>query len=137
MSDRPTLDAALAAWATTEPSGAGDAAALARILHHAETRATPSQTPAGPDAGHRFRPKPGWMLGGALAASFALALLLAPQSGPSPGTTAAAAPDDAGVAVAGAHTVERGSVTTAEADGSENAAFALLYTPTIEEEYQL
>jgi hypothetical protein len=137
MSDRPTLDAALAAWATTEPAGAGDAAALARIVEHAETNATRTAAPARPDAGSRFRPKPGWMLGGALAASFAIALLLAPQPGTSPGTTPGAASGDGGVVVASARNVEGGSVMPAEADGSESAAFALLYTPTVEEEYQL
>ncbi len=133
MTDRPTLDAALAAWATTEPAGAGDAAALARILCHAQTLATPAAAPAGPDAGHRFRPKPGWMLGGALAASFAIAMLLAPRLGTAPGV----APGDGGVVVDGARNLEGGLMMPTEADGSQRASFALLYTPTVEEEYQL
>jgi ferric-dicitrate binding protein FerR (iron transport regulator) len=130
MTERPTLDAALAAWATTEPAGAGDAAALARILAHAETIATQPSAPALPDArpGVRpgVRPGPGWMLGGALAASVAIALLLAPARGPAPG----AADADAG-------TANGSPVMLAEADSDTRAAFALLYTPTIEEEYQL
>jgi hypothetical protein len=128
MTERPTLDAALAAWATTEPAGAGDDAALARILQHAETIATQPATSARPATG-RFQPKPGWMLGGALAASFAIALLLAPDPRGKLGA------DE--VVLAGAGDVEGGSVRLAEADGSTSAAFALLYTPTVEEEYQL
>ena len=128
MTERPTLDAALAAWATTEPAGAGDEAALARILRHADTIATQSANSAGPAAG-RFRPKPGWMLGGALAASFAIALLLAPDPRGKPGA------DE--VVLAGAGDVEGGSVKLAEAEVGTSATFALLYTPTVEEEYQL
>lgn len=128
MTERPTLDAALAAWAKTDPAGAGDEAALARILKHAETIATPTAAKAQPGAGW-FQPKPGWMLGGALAASFAIALLLAPTSGP--------APAGGNVVVASAGDVEGGSVMLAEADSDTRAAFALLYTPTVEEEYQL
>jgi hypothetical protein len=128
MTERPTLDAAIAAWATTEPAGAGDDAALARILQHAETIATPAAAPARPGAGW-FQPKPGWMLGGALAASFAIALLLAPRPQSVPG--------EAEVVLASAGDVEGGSVMLAEADSDTRAAFALLYTPTVEEEYQL
>lgn len=127
MTERPTLDAALAAWAKTDPAGAGDEAALARILKHAETIATPTTAKPRSGAGW-FQPKPGWMLGGALAASFAIALLLAPTSGPSPA---------GGNVVASAGDVEGGSVMLAEADSDTRAAFALLYTPTVEEEYQL
>jgi hypothetical protein len=113
----PSLDDALAAWATTEPAGAGDEAALARILGHADTAAiTPARA--------SVRWKPGWMVGGALAASLAVALLLAQL----PGATPAARPDKPG---------SDAPVMLAEADGGSNAAFMLLYTPTIEEEYQL
>jgi hypothetical protein len=124
MTERPTLDAALAAWATTEPEGAGDQAALARILGHAETIATqPAPARAAP------RPGPRWMLGGALAASLAIALLFAPRQGTAPGT------DQVVVAQAGGG--DGGAVMLAEADSDTRAAFALLYTPTVEEEYQL
>lgn len=124
MTERPTLDAALAAWATTEPEGAGDQAALARILAHAETIVTrPAPAHAAPRQGPR------WMLGGALAASLAIALLLAPRQGTAPGS------DQTVVAEAGDG--QGGAVMLAEASGSESAAFALLYTPTVEEEYQL
>ncbi len=128
MTERPTLDAALAAWAKTEPAGAGDEAALARILAHAETIAARPDPSSRPGAGGGFLPKPGWILGGALAASFAIALLLAPSSGP--------APVDGNV-VAGAGDVEGGPVMLADAGSDTRAAFALLYTPTVEEEYQL
>lgn len=127
MTERPTLDAAIAAWAKAEPAGAGDADALARILQHAETIAS---EPA-PAARKGFLPKPGWMVGGALAASLVLALLATPRPG--------AAPDREGaqVIVAKADGAPRNPVILAEANDSESAAFALLYTPTVEEEYQL
>lgn len=124
MTERPTINAALAAWATTEPDGAGDQAALTRILAHAETIATqPAPARAAP------RPGPRWMLGGALAASLVIALLLVPRQGPVPGNDQ--------VVVADARDGQGGPVMLAEANGSESAAFALLYTPTVEEEYQL
>lgn len=137
MTERPTLDAAIAAWAKTEPAGAGDVDALARILGHAETIATQSANPARAGAGRfrqksgagRFRPKPGWMLGGALAASFATALLLAPDPRGTPGA------DE--VVLASAGDIAGGSVKLAESESGTSAAFALLYTPTVEEEYQL
>jgi hypothetical protein len=124
MTTEPTLGRALDAWATTEPEGAGDSAALARILAHADAVATQSADAPGPKAGSGPFRKPGWMLGGALAASLAVAVLLAPRPGAAP------APADGG---------NQGGapVMLAEADGGENAAFALLYTPTVEEEYQL
>ena len=127
MTEGPTLDAAIAAWAATEPAGAGDEAALLRILHHAETIACPSAN-ARPGAAW-FQPKPGWMLGGALAASLAIALLLVPR----PQSTAG----EAGAVLADGRDIEGGSVMLAEADVGTRAAFALLYTPTVEEEYQL
>lgn len=128
MTTEPTLGRALDAWATTEPEGAGDSAALARILAHADAVATQSADAPRRDAGSGPFRKPGWMpswtLGGALAASLAVAVLLAPDPGVAP------APADGG---------NQGGapVMLAEADGGESAAFALLYTPTVEEEYQL
>jgi hypothetical protein len=136
MTDRPTLDAALAAWATTEPAGAGDQAALARILGHAETIATPPAAPARPRAGSGWQ-RPGWMLGGALAASFAIALLLAPRPGPDGMGAGSQSPGGTGVVLARAGDVEGGSVMPADGGSDTRAAFALLYTPTVEEEYQL
>jgi hypothetical protein len=112
MTDKPTIDAALAAWATTEPEGAGDAAALARIIGHADAIANPA--PA------RRRWTPIWVAGGAVAASVAIAMLVAPTPAPGP--------------VAGQ---DGQAVILAEASPDTSAAFALLYTPTIEEEYQL
>lgn len=113
MTTEPTLDQALAAWAKTEPVGAGDRDALARILQHADTLAAPA--PA--------NRRPIWMLGGAVAASVAIALLLAPRPGSAPG----ASPTQGSNA----------PVILAEATTDDAAAFELLYTPTAEEEYQL
>lgn len=130
MTERPTLDAAIAAWAKTEPNGAGDTDALARILQHAETIASdPATSTRRPGGG--FLPKPGWMVGGAIAASLAIAFLATPRPG--------AAPEggQAEVVLAQADAAKRNPVMLAEADSSESAAFALLYTPTVEEEYQL
>lgn len=124
MTERRTLDAAIAAWAKTEPAGAGDEAALARILGHAETVAT-QPTPA--RAARRLGRS--WMLGGALAASLAIALLLAPRPGQAPGN------DEVVVAQAGDG--QGAPVMLAEAESDTRVAFALLYTPTVEEEYQL
>lgn len=124
MTERPTLDAAIAAWAKTEPAGAGDEAALARILGHAETIAA---QPAPARAARRLGPS--WMLGGALAASLAIALLLAPRPGQAPGH------DEVVVAQAGDG--QGGPVMLAEAESDTRVAFALLYTPTVEEEFQL
>jgi hypothetical protein len=122
MTDRPTpppsLGVALTAWAKTEPAGSGDSAALARILDHADAVATGAQEPAASRRGWN----PAWLVGGALAASVAVALLLAGTPGGRPGIPAG----DTG-----------GQVMLAEADSGSSAAFALLYTPTPEEEYQL
>ncbi len=101
------LDRALAAWGRSEPGRAEDDAAVARILAHADAV---SRT-----AARRPRALMPWLVGGgAVAASVAVALLLAPAprgvpSAGAPAQLAAAVPD-------------------------EGASFALLYTPTIEEE---
>lgn len=116
MTTKPTLDEALKAWGTADPlTAAGDSAVLDRILNHADAVASAPPAPR-----HRW-----WMLGGAVAASVAIALLLAPSFGgrqPQSGTDAepGAAP-----------------VILADASGDDSAAFALLYTPTSDEEYQL
>lgn len=109
------LDAALGAWAKETPAGAGDEAALLRILQHADAIATSE-----PRASHRK-----WWVGGgfAVAASVALALLLSPGL-PGTGSAPSTGAGD-------------GSVMLAQADADEGAVFSLLYTPTIEEEYQL
>jgi hypothetical protein len=65
------------------------------------------------------------MVGGAVAASVAIAFLLAPR----PDGGLHDGPDAAGGAAA--------PVILADARADNSAAFALLYTPTIEEEYQL
>lgn len=110
------LERALAAWAKETPRAAGDDAALLRILQHADAIATSE-----PRVSHRK-----WWVGGgfAVAASIAIALLLSPGL-PGPGSTAPAVG------------VGDGSVMLAQANADESAAFALLYTPTSEEEYQL
>lgn len=113
------LDFALGAWAKAEPlTAAGDDAALLRILQHADAIATEE-----PGRNHRW-----WWMGGAVAvaASAALAFLLAPAS---LGTGAGGSGQAVGAG--------DGSVILAQADSDENVAFALLYTPTSEEEYQL
>lgn len=118
MDDRK-LDAALGAWGKADlAGGAGETAALARILGHADAIATAT----GPDVARPNARR--WWAGGmvAVAASAAIALLLAPNGTPGSGTA-----DGAG----------DGSVMLADASGDEAAAFALLYTPTSEEEYQL
>lgn len=107
------LDGALDAWAKTDPlSGAGDDAALLRILVHADAIATP-------DHARRHTP---WRMAGAVAVAASAALLVVlspgvPRTGDSPEPQA--------------------SVTLAQAHTDESAAFALLYTPSSEEEYQL
>ena len=109
------LDAALGAWAKHDPA-AGDNAALLRILQHADAIATPE-----PRTNHR-----NWWWGGAaaVAASVAMALLFSPAlPGGRPGAPATGAGD--------------GPVILAQVDADDSAAFALLYTPTSEEEYQL
>lgn len=104
------LDRALAAWGRADPlDAAGDEAALARILAHADAVSRTSPARRG-----RLWP---WLAGaGAAAASVSLALLLAPRPPAEPASVpvqqAAAAPDAA-------------------------ASFALLYTPTIDEELML
>lgn len=124
MTTEPTLGAALDAWATTEPRGAGDEAALARILAHADavSDCAPATVRSPSRAGARA---PLWMVGGAVAASVAIAVFL----GPRPDGARPDGPAAAGEAAA--------PVRLADADLADSAAFALLYTPTVEEEYQL
>lgn len=97
------LDAALAEWAATP---AGDAAAVARIVQHADALARPPARPA--------RARPWWLVGGAVAASLVAALMLArtdmaPQPVP-------AAP----------------TLVAEEESGAD--AFRLLFTPTYDED---
>ena len=115
MTTKPTLDEALAAWGAADPlTAAGDSGAIERILNHADAVA----------ASHRNAGLRWWMLGGAVAATAVITLLLAPSfDGLLPQDRA----EEAGAA----------PVILADASGSESAAFALLYTPTTEEEYQL
>ena len=119
MTSDKDLDFALGRWAKADPlGGAGDEAALLRILQHADAIAMDEPS----------RSRPWWWVGGAVAvaASAAMALLLAP--GPI-GTGNGGKSSAAGVG--------DGSVILAQASGDESLAFALLYTPTSEEEYQL
>ena len=118
MTDR-TLDAALGAWARTDPlQGAGDEAALLRILQHADALAI-----SGPAAAPKAHHHPWWWLGGlsAVAASIAIVALTGPSipkiSLPPSGN------DD--------------PVVVADAGLDDGPVFALLFTPTDDEEYQL
>lgn len=113
MTDDRNLDAALTAWARHD---AGDDAALARILSHADAVAT---SPA-PAARPRWLP---YALGSAaLAASIAIALLLSPQlQQRTPGMGAETAPAD---------------IMMASTD-PELESFAMLHTLTTEEEQYL
>ncbi len=101
--DDNKLNAALSAWAGWQ---AGDDAAIARIIRHADA------LPAMPSAAGGM-PRRWWMVGagGALAASLALGMLLLSPA-PEPDATAGTASDS-------------------------SASFAMLYTPTTEEEYLL
>lgn len=103
------LDRALAAWGRTDPPGAaGDAGSIARILGHVEAALEAPER-----ARRHWLP---WLAGGgAVAASVAVALLLSPP------TQRQGASDGAPVQVAAAVP-------------DEGASFALLYTPTIDEE---
>jgi hypothetical protein len=115
MTRKPTLHEALAAWGKVDPlTAAGDCGAIERILSHADAVAASPR-----NAGLRW-----WMLGGAVAATAAISLLFPhPFDGLPPRNQA----EEAGAA----------PVILADARGSEGAAFALLYTPTTEEEYLL
>ncbi|MFN7176345.1 MAG: hypothetical protein ACK4MX_05585 [Thermaurantiacus sp.] len=97
------LDTALAGWAGRP---AGDFAAVARIITHADALA---RTPVAPS-----RARPLWLVGGAVAASVAAALMLART-------------DMAPRAVSSAPTL-----VAEEEFGAD--AFRLLFTPTYEED---
>ncbi len=119
MTTDRNLDAALAAWARTDPlSGAGDEAALQRILQHADTLSL-----SGPATAAFPRHRSRHWLGGlsALAAS----LLVLAVAGPL--LYKAVAP------------VLNDDIPTvlADSDLDDGQVFALLYTPTNDEEYQL
>jgi hypothetical protein len=110
--DGTDLDTALARWARGGPELASEdeAALLSRLEMHAEATAALER----PELLPRTRWRAGLVAGGALAASVALALLFLrpePMTAPAPG--AAAVP------------------------GDPAASFALLYTPTTDEEYPL
>lgn len=113
------LDAALTAWARNDAVAAGDEGALLRILQHADAIATSEPRT------HHPRWHQRWWIGGgvAVAASVALALLLSPGL-PGTGSAPSTGAGD-------------GSVMLAQASDDDSVAFALLYTPTSEEEYQL
>jgi hypothetical protein len=112
MTDDRNLDKALAAWARHD---AGDEAALARILDHADAVAHAPAQSARPS----WRP---WLVGGgAVAASIAVALLLTPTA-PAPGIELAPTPE-----------VQLAMATP----DAEVESFALLHTLTSEEEAYL
>lgn len=101
--DDTQMDRALAAWGQ---SPMADEGAVGRLVAHAEALAQASA------AKPPRRGWVGWATGGALAASVALALLLAPSSRDAMPPPAAAVP----------------------ASGDPSASFAMLYSPTAEEE---
>lgn len=113
MTDERNLDAALAAWARTD---AGDDAALARILAHADAVA------AAPPPATRPRWWPYALGSAAMAASIAIALLLAPdirQQWP------------------GAPAATPGTEVLMASTDPELESFAMLHTLTTEEEQYL
>lgn len=111
MTQPTELEQAITAWSRHDPLDAGDEAALLRILERAEADVAA--------AGRHRSARPLWLAGGAVAASVAIALLVAPRPQPEAAPQAPSAE------------------TLAAPARSEGAAFALLYTPTVEEEYQL
>lgn len=119
MNEEARLDAAIAHWARTDPlTTAGDEAAVARILGHAGAITRTEPWPARSATQRRSL----WAGGAvAIAASVAMALLLAP------GSRRAEQPATPGVA----------PVMRAATDGTDSRLFALLYTPTSEEEFLL
>ncbi len=119
MTAKDWPDAAIRQWATTDPlTTAGDEQAIARIVRHADAITQAEPWPVrGRGSRHLY-----WAGGAAaMAASVAIALLLAPANRPAgEGPLTAAAP-----------------VMLAEADSNDTQLFALLYTPTSEEEFLL
>ena len=122
MNDR-RLEAALGVWGRTDPlHGAGDEAALQRILQHADALPLPVPLP-GPATRIAARNHPWWWLGGfsALAAS----ILVLALTGPTIHKAAFPALDD------------DSAMVVAESNLDDGLVFALLFTPTNDEEYQL
>ena len=118
MNDDRQIDRLLAEWATSDATGAGDDAAVARMALHGQmiAAAQPASTP-----------RSGWLKmagGGAVAASLVVALvgmtMLRPQQ-----------------ARQAAQETQVAAVATAAPDAGDEAAlesFALLHVPTDEEE---
>lgn len=128
MSDRK-LEAALSAWGQADPlQGAGDEAALLRILQHADAlslsgpaQSDPALSGSAMAALSRHRPRR-WL--GGLAALAASLVMLA-LAGPSIQQAMAPVFND------------EAPMVLADADLDDGMVFALLYTPTNDEEYQL
>lgn len=128
------LDGALAQWGRHD---AGDAGAVARILHHADTITVSSQRPQPavvPPAGISRRWLSFVMGGGAIAASLAIGLMVMPGAG-APGGEPAAMVAEADRMPPGPQN-EQGSYELAAAD-REVDSFAMLFTLTSEEEHYL
>jgi len=123
------LDKALVQWGQHD---AGDSAAVARIVHHADAiTATPRETqPAPGDSGKSRRWMSFAMGSSAIAASIAIALMVAPRAGP-PGMESRGS-----VPVMPGATSEQGAYELAAAD-REVDSFAMLFTLTAEEEQYL
>lgn len=118
------LDRALDLWGKADFTAlAGDSAAAARILDHASQLSTPHPNVHPDPAARAVSHRPWWWAGGgAVAASLVAALVLGalPHSQPS-------RPDS--------QTLR--TTALADDDDGDLMSFAMLYTPTSEEEYQL
>jgi len=124
------LDAALAQWGRHD---AGDSNAVTRILHQADAvTALPREVQPAPSvpSGNGRRWMSFAMGGGAIAASLAIALMVAPQAGMPGGGYGTTAPVMPGA------TKEQGAYALAAAD-HEVDSFAMLFTLTAEEEQYL
>ncbi|MFA5582473.1 MAG: hypothetical protein WDA25_11025 [Paracoccaceae bacterium] len=127
MTTNHQMEAMLSAWGRADLADlsanrdrAGDSARIARIIQHAHRVSTSRQQPAHPDTSRSHRSW--WWVGGSsigVAASVAVALLLAGNPMTRPATPTAA------------------PTLLADDDSDDMMLFALLYTPTSEEEYQL
>lgn len=118
------LDRALAQWGRHD---AGDAEAVARIVRHADAITASSPVPKAPASAPSSRRLRSIAMGsGAIAASMALALILSSHLGKPDGLQPAApgaAPDEGAPALAAA--------------AWQVNSFAMLFTPTAEEETYL
>ncbi len=129
MTEERALDAALVGWSKHD---AGDDATLQRIMERAGANASVSRQEAAP---RRWLPM---LIGGsAIAASFAIAALVLPQTGEKPAgevmVAAATANDETRIE----DKFDQKAVQLAQADVPGSESFAALYTVSDEEVYFL